>query len=387
MADPVPRSSDPDLNVQVGRGPLARRLRTVALALMVGACGGPERPPEAPEQPRTSEPREAEDVAAPPPTADLRALGVDATYETLLDAARRLDDRRDQESSAGCLLRGPAWRLEADLAVAVRPLPAAPSDLDALLEREPGPVNVLTRWAAHGPGDLQRPTFVAVTTALPARDQPVAVWAITDRGVYVRSTGGATGALEAQPVRALTPPEGVGALYVTAEAGTPLARVAEVLDAVPASLHGVVGLAVALTPGTRLPATAQDADVVATTGLCPEGLPPMPEDVPAGDLRPDVLVQSLGPLRQAVATCVSSARNLGPTGGRLVLSMRIGPDGRVLEACASRDEAQDPALRQCVLRVARAVAFPPPHPAGAVDVALPLVLAPEASQRQAPLCR
>jgi hypothetical protein len=359
-------------------------MRTAWLVLMMGVvgCGGPETRVETARP--TEVPAAREEPTRP---ADTRTLGADASFATLLDTARRLDDRRDQESSAGCLLRGPEWRLEADLAVAVRPLPAAPADLDAIFDGEPGPVNVLTRWAAHGPNDPAQPTLVAVTTALPARDRPIVVWAITSRGVYVRSSAAPSARVEPVPVRALTPPEGAGALYVTAEADTPLSRVAEVLDAVPASLHGLVGLAVALAPGTRLPSSAAEASVDPREGLCPDGLPPLPADTPEGDLRADVLMQSLGPLRQAVGTCVSAARNLDPAGGRLVLALRIGAEGRVTEACASRDEADDAALRQCVLRAARAILFPPPDPAGAVDVALPLVVAPEASQRQAPLCR
>src|SRR5688500_3606754 len=64
---------------------------------------------------------------APPVAEDFRTLPDGATFRDVADAARRLDDRRDQESTAGCLIR-PAQgarvpRLNADLAVAVRPLP------------------------------------------------------------------------------------------------------------------------------------------------------------------------------------------------------------------------------------------------------------------------
>lgn len=359
------------------------------LGLLVGCAGLDAARPEAPPPPPPRAGRPSPEERSSP--EDPRDLGARATFASLLDAARRLDDRRDQDSSAGCLLRPPtdepgaSWRLEADLAVALRPLPGPPPDLDPIFGASSGPVNVLTRWSAHGPGNPDAPTLVAVTTSLPARDAPVVVWALTAQGVFVRSTGGPA-PLEPRPVAALVPPTGAGALYVTAEAGTPLERLAEVLLAVPASLHGQVGLAVVLAPGTRLPAAPPAEDASSSAGLCPEGLPPLPADVPEGDVETAALLQSLGPLRQAVATCVSGARTLGPDAARMRVALRIGPTGSVLEACATRDEAGDPTLRACVMRAVRATAFPAPRPAGMVDVELPLSLTVESAQRQAPLC-
>ncbi len=371
------------------------RMRAIAgfgaglLVLFSLACGGP-RPSAEPERRGEDdrEPTSGEEA----PRADARSLAADASFAQLLDAARTLDDRRDQESAAGCLLRRPGrgWRLEADLAVAVRPLPAAPDDLDGALASEAGPVNVLSRWGAYGPGDPAAPSFAAVTTTLPPRREPALVWAITERGAYVRSSAAAARELDPIPVARLgaTLPSAsaVGALFVTAEAGTPLSRLTEALAAIPAELSGRVGLAVPLAAGTRLPAAPRAEEGDASAGACPNGLSELPESAPEGDLRPDVIVQSLGPLRQAAATCVSATQGPGAAGGRVALALRIGPDGRVHEACAVRDETNDPALRECLVRAARAVAFPAPSPPGFLDVELPLALAPLESQRQAPLC-
>lgn len=354
--------------------------RLVALFLL-GACGAPAPAPSEPppERAPVTAGREA-------PPEDVRALGPDARFSDLLAAARTLDDRRDQESSAGCLLRR-GFRLEADLAVAVRPLPGAPDDLDDVLARHPGPVNVLSRWGAYGSGEPSAPSFAAVTTTLPPRREPALVWALTDEGVYVRSSEAPTD-LRPVPLESLAAPSpSVGALFVTAEASTSLERLARLLALVPPELSGRVGLAVALAPGTRLPAPPGSAEGPdARAGLCPDGLPELAEGVPLGDLRAEVIVQSLGPLRQGAELCVTGTQGPGAAGGRVVLAMRIGADGTIDEACVREDATDDPALRECLLRAARSIALPAPSPPGVVDVELPLALAPLATQRQAPLC-
>ncbi len=360
-------------------------LLVVLLVVLLGACGPTSAPPPPPGEPATSGEEDA------PPSSDPRALGPDARFADLLAAARTLDDRRDSESPEGCLLRR-GFRLEADLAVAVRPLPSAPDDLDDELARHPGPVNALSRWGAYGSGEPSAPSFAAVTTTLPPRREPAVVWAITDEGVYVRSSRRPAASPDPIPVDALSASvasagvEDIGVLFVTAESGTSLARLAEVLALVPPALSGRVGLAVALAPGTRLPAPPDAApEVDAAAGLCPDGLPET--DAPLGELRPETIVQSLGPLRQAAEICVSGTTGPGAAGGRVVLALRIGADGTIDEACAVEDAPGDPALRACLLRATRSVGFPAPSPAGVVDVQLPLVLAPLPAQRQAPLCR
>jgi hypothetical protein len=252
-------------------------------------------------------------------------------------------------------------------------------------------VNVLSRWGAYGRGEPNAPSFAAVTSTLPPRREPALVWAITDRGVYVRSTRDAAPQPDPMDAEALAPtlPSETGALFVTAEAAIPLERVARVLALVPDSLAGRVALAVALAPGTRLPQPpGQTEHADAGAGLCADGgLSELAEDAPTGDLRPETLVQRLAPLRRSAEACVSGTQGPGAAGGRVVLALRIGPDGAVTEACAAEDSTGDPVLRTCLLRAARTLAFDVPSPPGFVDVELPLVLAPVASQRQVPLCR
>lgn len=327
---------------------------------------------------------------------DPRELDGDATFTDLLRAARTLDDRRDQQSDAGCLLRWPSgthgWRLEADLAVAVRPLRDAPDDLDEILSADGSAVNVLSRWGAHGPGGSERLTLSAVTTTLPLPRSEAWVWAVTERGVYVRSTEHAAAQSEPIPVGALSAdshlPSEAGALFVTAEGGVPLSRLADVLGRVPDRFAGRVALAVALDPGTRLPASFErglrepNVDV-----RCPDGLPVLAEDAPLGVLPPEVLVASLGPLRQGAETCAGTTGGPGAAGGRVTLALRIGPGGEVQSACIFEDETGDPMLASCLTTAARATAFPAPDPAGIVDVHLPLRIAPVDSQRQRPLCQ
>lgn len=347
--------------------------------LALASCGG--------SPPPVDEPAAREDD--PPSGTDDRSLGAAATYGDLLAGARALDDRRDQDSDAGCLVRRLAsgWRLEADLAVAVRPLPAAPADLDERLRTDPGPLVLLSRWGAYGEARDGALAFSAVTMTLPPRREPAVVWIVTDEGVIVRSSGAAleagAGPLDAA-VAAL--PADVGALFVAAEAGVPLARLAEVLARVPASLHGRVGLAVVLAPGTRLPAPPPAPTPAESEARCPDGLPALGDDEPLGSLRPERIVSSLGPLRQSVEICVGATDGPGAAGGRVVIALRIGGDGRVAHACVVEDGPDDPALRACVVRATRGIAFPAPEPAGFVDVSLPLALAPAESQRQRPLC-
>ncbi len=357
----------------------------VALSCLA-ACGPPPPAEHAGDDPPDDAPPDED--PPPPPQDDLRALAPDATFTDLLRVARTLDDRRDQDSDAGCLLaRAPTgWRLSADLAVAVRPLANAPDDLDARLAAAT-PVVVLSRWGRYGtPGDGVL-VLNALTSTLPPPREPALVWVITADGVYVRSTA-APSAREAGTAEAARDAlsADAGALFVAAAGSVSLARLAAVLALVPPELAGRVALAVPLAEGVRLPADAAAASSGADNARCPDGLPELPEEAPIGDLRPDRIVASLGPLRQGAEICVGATAGPGAAGGRVVLAMRIGPDGVVNEACVVESAAPDPALHECLARAARAVAFDAPAPPGFVDVQLPLVLAPLPAQRQRPLC-
>jgi hypothetical protein len=80
------------------------------------------------------------------------------------------------------------WKLAADLAAAVRPLPPAPLDLEKRLRQKPGRVHVLTRWGRVGeqPFDL---ALVAFTTTTPASARmPAIALLLTEGGVFVRES-------------------------------------------------------------------------------------------------------------------------------------------------------------------------------------------------------
>ena len=119
--------------------------------------------------------------------------------------------------------------------------------------------------------------------------------------------------------------------------------------------------------------------------MCPDGLP-RPTGTVEGELAPAAIIGALGPLRDGATRCMASASGPGAAGTRVGLAMRIGPDGRLSAACMTADSASDPALRDCLLEVARATIFPAPSPAGSVDVLLPLELVPDASLAQALVC-
>lgn len=366
---------------------LRRATNGILLATLLAACG-PTPPVEHPGD-DDEDPVPVDDGSDdPPPAEDPRALAPDATYTDLLRAARTLDDRRDQDSDAGCLLGRSAsgWRLNADLSVAVRPLANAPDDLDARLAA-PGPVVILSRWGRYGADGENALVLNAVTSTLPPPVEPAVVWVITDDGVYVRSTAAPSARTSgtAQEARAALP-SNAGALFIAAESGVSVARLAALLALVPPELAGRVALAVPLAEGVRLPAPAAGGGGLEDPAFCPGGLPELPADAPLGDLRPDRIVSSLGPLRQGAEICVGASTGPGAAGGRVALAMRIGPDGTVSEACVVESASPDPTLHACLVRAARAVAFEAPSPPGFVDVQLPLVLAPLPVQRQRALC-
>lgn len=316
-----------------------------------------------------------------------RVLPRGASFADLAAAARRQDDLRDQDSTAGCVLSrrdDGGLDLTADLAVAVRPLPVPESDLDGRMAGT-APVRVLTRYGSYGEAAAPPIALSAMTTTAPP-DRPVAlVVFLTDRGAYARRTDVAFGEVRPRPLDELVgllPYAEVATTFVTAEAGVPLETLAELLRALPSTLAGNVGLAVALEAGTRLPdePAALDDDVAPVCA----GLSDPPPDAREGTLEAADIVAALGPLRTAAAVCVGATPGPGARGGRLSLAVRIGEEGRVLDACIRSDSSDDPHLRACVVRAARALVFP--AAGGLVDFELPLSLSPGAAHHQRPLC-
>lgn len=363
-------------------------------AFCAAACGTGPTPP-APTTPATSAsnapnaptaPTEVERAAA----RDPRALAATATFGDLVEAARALDDSPDDRAQR-CLLdtnAAPGFRFAAETIVGVRPLPTAPADLDAAFGENGLPARIYTRWGEVGPS-----TFgVALTTftdlAPPSADASPVVLALTDRGAQLRGTKlrSSTDSVGADFGRDMTAPElgrwleahgrdhRAAAFVVTAEGDVPVSRLEAVLRLLAA--HGLtVAFGVPLAGGTRLPETASPTPEEARRGLCPDGLS---ETTPSdATLTPDELLPRIRDARGQALACLSRARTpRGVTGGLLEMSFRVDGDGRVVEACASRDEIGDHDVRACITNVFRGLRFPSPSPLGTVDVAIPLRLTP-----------
>ncbi len=358
---------------------MAHRL---ALALLLlASCGGAQRAPERRARADASTDDEPEEEAR---AASPRELGADATFADLVAIVARQDHLRDSDSDAGCILRTTAhgFRLDADLAVAVRPLPEVATDLDDRLARMPGPVRVLTRYGSYGDGSALGAS--AMTTTMPPRDPVAVLLVLTDRGTYVRPTDHAAtvaGPLALADVSAAL--AGASTIFVTSEGGVPLSELRSLLAALPGGIDGNVGLALVLGEGTRLPdAAALDAPEGAA--LCPEGLGELAEDVPLGDLAAERLMAGLAPLRAAGEICVGTSTGTGARGGRVVVDVRIAAGGIVSSACIREDETGDPTLRACLVRALETLRFD--DPGGVLDFELPLALAPGLSHRQRALC-
>ncbi len=360
---------------------MPRRSSLFALAVLLAACGGKETVVEHPDDREPDAAHGAGDADQAPAS---RALGITATFGDLVALARGLDDRSEGDAAAGCLLGGAGpYRLEADLAVALHPLPEAPADLDERLETTRS-VRVLSRWGQLGAeGDLAAVVF---TTTPPPTTGSAVAWIVTDRGLSIRPIG-PSGAREgplslAHAAERAAALGGAGLVVVASEAGVALSDLRTVLAAL-ASARAAVALAVTLAPDVRLPSPSPVADD--GVGLCPNGLPDVP-DTELGQLSAQAIVSALGPLRDGATACLESAQGRAAAGGRVVLAMRIGPDGAMANACLVEDPIRDPRLRSCLLEAARATAFTPPSPAGVVDAVLPLELRPDASATQRPTC-
>jgi hypothetical protein len=331
-------------------------------------------------------------VAGAPSAADPRTLGVEATFDDLVAVVRNLDGLGQSDSTAECLLRGgplAPYRLEADLASAIHPIPNAPSELESRLDDLSGGVVVLTRWAQHGStGAL---TVVALSATPPPVPGHVAVVILGRQGAYLRRTEGSVPAAHAGPFptgrlgdHLPVVLEGASAVVITAEAGVPLSSLRAALGSLPAgSPQALFGLV--LDAGVRLPRTPTADPSI--QGLCQEGgLPEPPTSQRLGSLSTEAIRARVSGMGEGAMRCFEYAQGDAARGGRMRVLVRIGPEGRVSEACASSDELGDPTLRACVLGVVRGLVFPSPAGGEYVDVALPVRLLPDTSQQQRPLC-
>jgi hypothetical protein len=387
------------------RAPLA----VIASALVLVACGGTpsstrpaaqtSRTTAGPRETRAAPATEATEDTARDAAAQARALGSVADFGALVRAAQALEAAGAAGSDVGCLLRAPStpnasWRLEADVAVALRPLPSAWEDLDAPLRTGRGAARLLSRWGQTRtePFALALAAFTGTQPVDPTL--PAAAVALTDAGAWVLGTTRESPAARA-PVALVALPEAVRAvvagsapaqILVTAEASVSLEILRSALSAL-APLGAPIALAVPLAPDVRLPPEPVVAPEVMDRGFCGGGSLPEPAaDAVEGDLPAAELRAALAPLGEAAARCLAHASGRAASGGRLDLALRIHAEGRIAEACVVRDPILDPALRLCVLAAAQSLRFPAPRPAGFVDLALPLRLAPDAALAQRPLC-
>ncbi len=365
-----------------GEGPScgSRRgsLRVLWLVLPAAACGASlsprdpgaerrERPaaesPSPPAQGPHSE-REASETVS-------RALSPDTTFAELIQRISSLEGNA-RPTGRGCLFTTqPTLALSADLAPALRPLPAPPTEAPRL----DGGVSILTRFGRLGAG---AGALATLTTQPPPPAGGVVLFVAPGEVVLGHVATLETERLgEVAALRDSLPPR--EPRYVTALADVTLGRMLEVLQAVQAHSEGpaeAVVLAVWLPAGTELPPALELDPAPAPAPLC-EALP-SPDDGRAEGGYADLteLTSALSGAREQLGSCARGE------GGRMSLLLRVGEQGRVEHVCATEDDTGDTALRACVVAGLRQLSLPAPEgPRGYVDLALPLVFDPVAPQR------
>ncbi|MDH5491422.1 MAG: hypothetical protein OEY14_05665, partial [Myxococcales bacterium] len=375
---------------------LRHALRALSGLALLGACASnpPGGAPSSPARTAASAPADAEGVgwedvgrarpeagpAAPAPAPASRSLARTSSFAQLVLAASALEQAGLGDSEAGCLLglAPTGFRLEADLAGAVRPLPEAPEELDSRLDAGEG-IRLLSRWSVGGAGSL---VLVPFTTS-PPTGPSVRVLALTSLGLRLGRAGARPDWSAPRPaaqVRELlegAASEGGGVdpgLVITAEAAIPVSELVALLGRLDAGLE--VSLAVALPEGTRLPASAPPR----WQALCPSGLPEA--EGALGGLEAAPIRAALRAAEPNLLRCAALA---GPSPSlRMEVAFRVGAGGEVTQACVIRDDRDVPAARACVVEHLRELRFP--DPGGWVDVHLPLSLAPEGSLAQRARC-
>lgn len=280
-------------------------------------------------------------------------------------------------------------RLEADLAIAARPLPPAPEQCERAVAESVGAIPVISTWG-NRPGESDDGVLVAFTTTTPkAVKNPAIGLFVTTAGVLLRA---ADPNLRAKPER-MTPDQagvllssvaGPGTVYVTADRDLPLSQLLETVELVVPDRFEIA-LAVALPKGTKLPVLTPPTAARAGE-LCPDGLPPPAASDREGELSGAAAQSSVGPLREHALACALNTGGRALLGGRLVLALRIADNGRAREACFVSDEIGEPLLRRCLVSAARDLAFPAPSPAGFADLQVPLQIELEGPAAQRPRC-
>jgi hypothetical protein len=359
--------------------------QSLLLTVCLAACAAPTAlaPPPAPAVRAASAEPPAPQRALEP--ADIRRLPHPGTFADLVDVARFADTAGQAHSESGCLVKGTeATRLEADLLPGARPLPHPLQELAPLVAGAAGSVTLLSAWG-NVQGELADVILLSFTTTTPkAVKVPILALFMTRNGTYVRGSEPVVRAhSEALTTTAatalLTQLSGPATVYVTAEADLPLGALTELLRSVPNRFE--LALAVALPKGTRLP----EAPAPARELLCPEGLPVPGRTDREGELDTGSAQAAVTPLREAALSCALATGGRALLGGRLVLAMRVGADGKARELCFVSDDVAEPMLRRCLISAARDLALPAPR-GGFADLNVPLDITLEGPTAQRASC-
>jgi len=337
---------------------------------------------QAPASPPSVAPAGAPAQPGQPATKSAQ-LALGASFAELVRSASELDG--SARPPGACLLARSqsAFVLAGELALAVRPLPPAPDDLDEALKSVER-VELLGAWGRHGDGNGKL-ALVGFTASAPARSAIALI--LTDRGLSLRGASGTAvsprdaldrnAALAALAAASASEPP---TIFVSAEAGIPLRDVYALLEVL--TLRGLeVVLSVSLSTNTTLPLPTSASARVAR---CADGL--SATNAPEGSLPTSEIMAGIAPLKEHAADCLLRGDARGAAGGRLSVAFRVAADGRVQEACISSDELADPGVLACVVDLARTLSFAPPAAGGVLDLELPIVLRASARAVQRAAC-
>ena len=320
------------------------------------------------------------------PSKNIRTLSDAAVFADLVEVAAITQQAGSESDESPCMLQpideGRQWYIGVDFASAIRLLPRAP-DLDRKsLHQGSNRVRIVTRWSTLGAGR----SFTALSNLPLRKTDRAALLVQTENGLLLRATHRELAQEDLKPfelnelpsrIRSALP-DGVDAVFVTADRDTKLKEMARVLWTL-GELHPRVGLAAALPVGTKLaPSEIQKPEDKRL--LCS----PLTEKK-EGSLDMDALQRGVKPLRSAATSCYESTAARSIKSGKVVVELRIDVNG-VPSACIAEDEIRDSALNVCVLSYARALRFEQPSPSGQVIVALPFSFSATLPTAQKPIC-
>lgn len=309
-----------------------------------------------------------------------RTLPLGATFGDLVSTVRALEDAGEGDAALECSFRALGanqWRVEADLAIAVRPLPEAATNVAARLRSGSGPVQILSRWGRLGPAEANL-NLVAMFSGAPWQGDTSAVALfLGSDGITARGAGVRLPESLSLPMERLTPEHvdaltslGTGVVLATADSSMGLGAMITALQ--PLTERGLrVGLGVLLPPNTRLPEVVGEPADSTTQGLCGPPLAELAESE-IGERDISELRDAIRSLQPGVQGCIARVGGGMRPEGRIGVRLRIAASGQIAESCVTEDQHGVVPLRACVLEQVRGLRFG--AVAGAVDVEFPLRL-------------